>query len=55
MQSQDLRYWSSANGICKGLEDREHKCEELTVSSSARLQQRLCECVSLGEKVERES
>lgn len=55
MQSQDPRYWSSTNGNCKGLEDGEHKFEELTVISSSSLQQKLCERVSLGDKVERES
>lgn len=45
MHGQDPRYWSPAKGICKGLEGKEHKFEELTVSSSARLEQGDCESV----------
>lgn len=32
-----------ANGICKGLEGREHRFDELTASSSASLEQEECE------------
>lgn len=52
VRGQDPRYWSPANGTCKGQAGREHKSEEGTVVTQPGRSKEIAS-VSLGEKVER--